>query len=147
MRVPPPIITLGLALAMYGLDYVSPTWLSFSGLVWFSGLFALGAIIFLLPAVAQFVRSNTTVNPYTPQKSSKLVDDGVYRFSRNPMYLGMALALASWASYLENILSYVFVFFFISYMTRFQILFEEEALLEKFNVEFEAYCKRGRRWL
>ena len=147
MRIPPPVITLALALVMYCIDYFGPAWLSLSGLAWLTGLFAVAALVFLLPAVGQFVRSDTTVNPYTPEKSSKLVVGGVYRFSRNPMYLGMALALTAWACYLENLLGYAFVFIFVSYMTRFQIVFEEAALLEKFELEFEAYCKRVRRWL
>ena len=57
------------------------------------------------------------------------------------------LALTAWACYLENLLGYAFVFIFVSYMTRFQIVFEEAALLEKFELEFEVYCKQVRRWL
>lgn len=146
MRIPPPVITLLFAACMGGVAYYSQESARVSGLIWFSVLFGCLALFFLLPAIVQFIRSKTTVNPYTPHKSSALVCDGVYRFSRNPMYLGMALCLAAFASYLENPFCFVFVFGFAWYMTRFQIRFEEAALAEKFESDFADYCKRVRRW-
>lgn len=147
MRIPPPVITIFFAAVMFVVDFVSPLWLRIPYLFWLSLLFAVAAVIFLLPAIVQFVGSKTTVNPYTPHKSTALVSAGVYRVSRNPMYLGMAFCLVAWASYLENVFTFLFVFGFVWYMTRFQIRFEEAALQERFGDEFEKYCDQVRRWL
>lgn len=147
MRIPPPVVTFIFATLIAGVDYYSPSWFRLPGLFWLSFLLVVVAGIFLLPAVVQFVQSKTTVNPYTPQKSTTLVCSGVYRFSRNPMYLGMALCLVALTSYLENIFGFLFVVGFCWYMTHFQIRFEEEALLANFGSEFDDYRKRVRRWL
>jgi protein-S-isoprenylcysteine O-methyltransferase Ste14 len=72
---------------------------------------------------------------------------GVYRISRNPMYLGFLLALAGWAVYLSNAGAAVLVPAFVAYMTQFQIKPEERALLAKFDSEFAQYTSRVRRWL
>lgn len=117
----------------------------------FKSLFILAlliaSILLLLPAVLNFYRRHTTVNPLKPESTSSLVVDGVYRFSRNPMYLGMALALFSWVFYLANPLNIIFFGFYIFYMTEFQIKFEEKALLNLFGQDFKHYMKKVRRWI
>lgn len=147
MRIPPPIVTLVFAAVIIAVDFYSPSWIKMAGLFWFSFAFFFLAVVLLLPAVIQFVHSKTTVNPYTPQKSTVLVSAGVYRFSRNPMYLGMALCLVALASFLENLFGYLLVWGFVGYMTHFQIRFEEDALQARFGREFQDYCGRVRRWL
>jgi len=147
MRLPPPLVTLIFAAIMFGLDNVYraeiPSQISLAVAI----LFAVLAVVFLSPALVQFYKHKTTVNPYTPYKTSTLVTTGVYRFSRNPMYVGMAMALASWAFYLANSLCFILVGLFTVYITHFQIRFEEMALIEQFQEEFEQYAKRVRRWL
>lgn len=147
MRIPPPIVTSFFAALIAGADYYSPSWIRVSGLFWLGFVIAVAAVIFLLPAVVQFVQAKTTVNPYAPQKSTTLVSSGVYGISRNPMYLGMALCLVALASFLENLVGFLIVFGFIWYMNHFQIRFEEKALLAKFGSEFEVYSERVKRWL
>jgi protein-S-isoprenylcysteine O-methyltransferase Ste14 len=105
-----------------------------------------GAMIILL-GVASFRRAKTTINPMKPELSSSLVISGIYKLSRNPMYLGFLLVLAGWAVILSNALAFVFVAAFIFYMNRFQIEPEEKALAAKFNQEFGDYKSRVRRWL
>lgn len=78
---------------------------------------------------------------------STLVTGGVYKYSRNPMYLGMALVLAAWAAIIEPAPSFASVLVFIAYRSYFQIKDEEEALAELFGEEFYAYKSRVRRWL
>jgi protein-S-isoprenylcysteine O-methyltransferase Ste14 len=82
-----------------------------------------------------------------PASSSSLVLSGIYKFSRNPMYLGFLLALFGWAVFLSNALAFVFLPAFIFYMNRFQIEPEEKALAGKFGQEFVDYKSRVRRWL
>jgi len=76
-----------------------------------------------------------------------MVTSGIYRLSRNPMYVGILLMLAAWAVYLANILSASWLPLFVGYMNRFQITPEENALLAKFGGAYASYLKTVRRWL
>ena len=147
MRLPPPLVAVSIAFMMY---LVNPYFVACCSLSWlphFAIIFIISAAFFLPPALLQFRRVKTTVNPYTPKKTSKLVTGGVYKYSRNPMYLGMALVLAAWAAILETAPSFAGVLVFIAYISYFQINDEEEALAELFGEEFDAYKSRVRRWL
>jgi protein-S-isoprenylcysteine O-methyltransferase Ste14 len=97
--------------------------------------------------VVSFRRAQTTVNPLRPETSAALVSTGLYSFTRNPMYLGMALALLAWAVYLLSVWSLPGPFLFALYITRFQIVPEERVLDRLFGAPFAAYKKRVRRWL
>jgi protein-S-isoprenylcysteine O-methyltransferase Ste14 len=101
---------------------------------------------FSLAGVASFRRARTTVNPTQPSASSTLVSTGVYRLTRNPMYLGFLLILLGWAVFLANALAVVGAPVFVLYMNRFQIAPEERALAARFGAEFSAYKARVRRW-
>ena len=97
--------------------------------------------------VISFRRAHTTLNPRTPGSASALVVRGVYRVSRNPMYLGFLLLLIGWAVFLHNLLVFVAPIVFIAYMNRFQIRPEEQALSALFGHEYRAYADNVRRWL
>lgn len=105
-----------------------------------------GAIVSGL-GIASFRQARTTVNPMKPDAASSLVVSGVYRLTRNPMYLGFLLVLIGWAIALSNALAFLFLPAFISYMNRFQIEPEEQALRSLFGPQFRAYTRRVRRWL
>ncbi len=92
-------------------------------------------------------RVRTTVSPLNPEQTEHFVSDGVYRFSRNPMYAGLGCWLVAWAGYLAHPLPWLFLAAFVAYMTRFQIMPEERVLVQKFGAEYESYCRRVRRWL
>jgi protein-S-isoprenylcysteine O-methyltransferase Ste14 len=148
LKVPPPAVTAVAAGAMYGVAYFAPGLsfgLSHSGAIALA-LVVLGAAVAFAGVVA-FRKARTTVNPMTPGASSSVVSGGVYRVSRNPMYLGFLLALAGWAVYLSNAGAAVLLLGFIAYMTQFQIKPEERALRAKFGSEFEQYVSRVRRWI
>jgi len=100
-----------------------------------------------IAGVVQFRRAKTTVNPLRPETASSLVTGGVYRVSRNPMYLGMALILFGWAVWLGNPATVLVLPLFVAYMTRFQIIPEERALTATFGEVFAEYRRRVRRWL
>jgi protein-S-isoprenylcysteine O-methyltransferase Ste14 len=104
-------------------------------------------VVVALAGVVQFRLSRTTVNPLTPGNASSIVTTGVYRLSRNPMYLGMAVALLGVAAWWSSLVGYVLVSLFCFYMSELQIKPEERALRERFGHEFLAYAKRVRRWL
>jgi len=97
--------------------------------------------------VISFRRAGTTVNPMKPESSSSLVTSGIYRLTRNPMYLGFLLVLLGWAVFLSSILAFLFLPAFIVYMNHFQIEPEERALATLFREAFAAYKARARRWL
>ena len=101
----------------------------------------------VLVGVMTFRRMKTTVNPLTPDATTTMVTSGIYRVTRNPMYLGFFLILAGWAIYLSNLLAFAFLPLFVWYMNRFQILPEERALASKFSEVFTRYKRSVRRWL
>lgn len=100
-----------------------------------------------LVSVGLFVKLKTTVSPFSPDKTEKLVTSGLYQFTRNPMYLGMSIILTGLAIWLGNFACFLMIPCFIWYITKLQIIPEEEILLKKFGEEFEGYMLRVRRWL
>lgn len=153
-RIPPPVIGLLLALTMWKVAAFGPA------LPWADAqagaglpahapalLLALTGLGFDLAGLLAFRRARTTVNPLRPERSSALVSDGVYRLTRNPMYLGMALLLTAWALHLGAWLALAGPLLFIAYITRFQILPEERVMRDRFGEAFDRYAARTRRWL
>ena len=106
----------------------------------------IGAAIDLAGLIA-FRRAKTTINPLKPQNSSSLVTGGIYRYTRNPMYLGMLAFLLAWSAYLAQPLALLGPLAFVLYINRFQIIPEERVLAGLFGEEFTAYTNRVRRWL
>jgi protein-S-isoprenylcysteine O-methyltransferase Ste14 len=130
---------LGLAWVVPALTFPIPSALAFP----------LAAVGVSLDAIAlfHFLRSRTTINPLKPDAASALVTGGIYRLTRNPMYLGLAMLLAAWAIYLGNLAALATVPLFILYMNRFQIAPEERVLEARFGAQYTAYRARVRRWL
>ena len=117
----------------------------------FKGAFSLviiciGGFVGIL-GIAAFIKLRTTVDPRNPDKASKLVIVGVYRYSRNPMYLAIVLILAGVSVYLGALSSILVVFFFVAYINRFQIVPEDQMLEKKFGENYVQYTKQVRRWL
>jgi len=83
----------------------------------------------------------------TPDKSTTLVTDGIYRISRNPMYLGLLFLLVAASLYFSSFLSILIIPAFIWYLTEFQIKPEEESLKRVFGEDYETYLKKVRRWV
>jgi len=100
-----------------------------------------------ISGVVAFQRAHTTVDPRHPQKMSALVTSGIYRATRNPMYLGMLLALVGWAFWLGQLPPFLLLPFFVVFLNRFQIAPEERALARMFGPQFSAYRARVRRWI
>lgn len=148
LKVPPVALSLLLALVMWGATFVVPSVelpfvvRAIAALV----LIVVGAGI-SLSGVVSFRRARTTVNPTKPNSTSTLVKTGIYRVTRNPMYLGFLLILLGWAAFLSNVLAPVVAFAFVPYMNRFQISPEEKTLSAMFGAEFSAYESKVRRWL
>jgi len=148
LRVPPVAMLIVFGLSMWVLSAVTPT---FTVVIpWRAALviaFALVGLTVGAMAIAAFRRARTTVNPSKPIEASAMITSGVYRVSRNPMYLGLLLVLFGWATALSNPLAFALLPAFVAYITRFQISPEERALFSKFGSEFVTYKESVRRWL
>lgn len=148
LKIPPLAVVLLIGLLMWLLSRLAPAQqvnLPSHRLI-FAGLAVVGAIICTL-GVARFRRTKTSLNPMTPEAASSLVVIGIYRFTRNPMYLGMLLVLVGWAAFLSNALSFLLLPAYVLYMNRFQIRPEERALESKFGQDYVRYRSQVRRWL
>lgn len=147
-RVPPPIVAAATAALMLGAAWLLPfLGFGFELKTAFAIALACAGVLVSLTGVAQFWRARTTVNPLQPHSASALVVAGIYRWTRNPMYLGMATVLTAWGIYLANIGALAGVALFVACMNRFQIAPEERALEARFGADFEAYRARVRRWI
>ena len=148
LRLLPPAVVFIFALAMWLTAYALPALSSpLPGNHVLAVFFALAGITSGAAGIIAFNRACTTFNPVRPHKAACIVSEGIFRFSRNPMYLGMLLLLAGWAAYLAHPLALLFLPLFIAYMNRFQIIPEERALTDKFGTPFISYLNTVRRWI
>ncbi len=147
-RIPPPIIALAMAGPMVYVANISASYAVPATTKWLLvGLWVLAGLVIELSAVLAFRRAKTTINPLRPHSTRNLVTSGVYRFTRNPMYLGLCLQLMALVVYLTAPVAVVGVVLFIVLTTWLQIVPEEQALRELFGEEYNDYCQRVRRWV
>lgn len=148
LKVPPVAVWLVFALLIWLVSQVLPllqlTFRGHQGLAVL--LFVVGGVIALM-GVLEFRRAQTTVNPLLPHQASCVVDSGIFKYTRNPMYLGMAVSLLGVAAWWSVLSGYLLIPVFCQYLSRFQIHPEERALLKLFGIPFADYMHRVRRWL
>lgn len=147
-RVPPAAVALVTALAMWVVASATPDLrVPVPARVALASVLAILGGFTALAGVLEFRRARTSLNPLNPAAASALVATGIYRFSRNPMYLGIAIVVLGWAVFLSHPLSPAGVPIFVACMNRFQIAPEEQALRALFPGTFEAYARQVRRWI
>jgi protein-S-isoprenylcysteine O-methyltransferase Ste14 len=147
LKVPPPVVGLLVAAAMWGIGTWPPVFpLAPSVRLVLAGALAVVGVGFDILGLLAFRQWRTTINPLRPAKASALVTAGVYRVTRNPMYVGLAFILTAWAVYLSALWPFLGPALFVAYINRFQIAPEERVLRSKFE-GYEAYAARVRRWL
>jgi protein-S-isoprenylcysteine O-methyltransferase Ste14 len=148
LRIPPPVWMLLAGSGMWLLDRGVPVLT-----IWPTPWNRLGwtlmaaAVVQVLAAMRLFRNAETTVNPLDPRKTSRLVTGGIYRWSRNPMYLGLALLLIGWAMDLGSLSPWLVPPLFVLVLTRVQILPEERILRERFGEGYDSYCRSVGRWI
>lgn len=149
LRIPPVVLVLLFALAMWMLAQAAPREPLLPGAARevLTMLLALSGLLVAWLGVREFRRARTTVNPLRPDEATAMVRSGVYRWSRNPMYLGMLALLGAWSIWLGNALNLVLLPLFVLAMNRLQIAPEERALEQRFPAEFAEYRRQVRRWL
>lgn len=149
LKIPPLALTCVLMIVMAVLSWQLPQFsINIPENNFVAVSLALMAALISAMGVVSFRKVKTTVNPTKPDQASSLVVNGIYRFSRNPMYLGFLLFLLAWGVYLSHSLSLLFFpSGFVVYMNWFQIPLEEQALTIKFGEDFLLYKSKVRRWL
>ena len=145
-KIPPPIVTLVFAALIYFSSKWSPN-IVFSGQNLISLFLMTVGLIVLLIAISAFIKLKTTINPLKPEAASSLVTTGIFRISRNPMYLGMLLLIISLWIKTGAVLGFILVAGFIAYLNYFQIFPEEQAMKRLFSDKYKTYCQQLRRWL
>ena len=146
IKIPPPLIVLTLIVSIYfsskKIDLINiPFQLEISFFI-----LSLGILVFINP-VLKFIKSKTTINPIQFEETNRLVTSGIFKYSRNPMYLGMLMIIISTSIFYLNIYSILTPFLFVFWINKFQIKREEIFLTEKFGKEYLSYKNKTRRWL
>ena len=147
-RIPPPLVFALVGAAMWAVARVTPAMEIAGGLrIAAAAILALFGLFIAVQGFAAFGRAKTTVNPVNIEAASALVTDGVFRYTRNPMYVGLAALLAGWAIYLAAPWAFLGPVAFALFITRFQIIPEERVLRAKFGGDYDTYLQQVRRWL
>ena len=146
MKIPPPILVLILVVSSFlSSKKIDVIHIPHQTLV--SILILLIGILILIIPVTMFIKYKTTIDPIEFKKVNKLVTSGIYKYSRNPMYLGLLLIVISSSILYLNIYSVSTPIFFYYWINRFQIQREEIFLTEKFGKEYLSYKTKTRRWI
>ena len=143
--IPPPIVTLICAQLIYLSKPFFPE-LIFNYSNQMSLFFLISGLIIILISFQIFKKEKTTINPIKIEKASSLVTSGIFKYSRNPMYFGMVLILISTATKFNFYGGILMIVIFVFYITYFQILPEEKAMLKLFGKDFINYKNKTRRW-
>jgi len=149
LLIPPPLVALAAGFLIWQTSKAAPQLLiHVPAQLGVAILVASVGLFIELTGVIQFFSRRTTVNPLKPNTSSHLITDGFYRFSRNPMYVGMMLLLLAWSVHLGAlILGPCAIALAMWYLTIFQIKPEEEALETMFGKDYQTYKSQVRRWI
>lgn len=144
-RPPPLLLTLILSISMFGVDRIFPTFRVIDPTAKL-GIVPIGlGLLLIFIAAGLFKWRKTTINPFG--EPAVVVREGVYRFSRNPMYLGMLLVLIGAGIWLGNILSLLLAPVFVWTMTRWYIVREEQLMESRFGDQYRSYRRQVRRWI
>ncbi|MGB5203998.1 methyltransferase family protein [Eudoraea sp.] len=147
LKLPPVIVFLIFGSLMYLLaEFLPFGYFDFFGRKYLIRIMLILAVVISCIAFIQFYVARTSADSKNPSKATSLVSNGIYKFSRNPMYLGLLLILLSWALWLANAFNVLLAAGFVSYMNAFQIQPEESTLAGLFGKKYRDYCIKVRRW-
>ena len=146
IKIPPPILVLILVSSNYfSSKKIDLIHLPNQDLI--SIITLLIGVLILINPILKFIKSKTTIDPIKFKKVNKLITSGIYKYSRNPMYLGFLMIVISTSIFYLNIFSITTPFLFYCWINRFQIKREEIFLAEKFGKEYMSYKTKTRRWI
>ena len=145
-KFPPPLVALTFGFLINHTKNIFPK-IEIKNENFFGSIMIISGFIIILSAIILFKKYKTTITPLNPSNSTKLITVGIYKFSRNPMYLGLLLVLLG-ISFMINIIGgFLLIPLFILYLNLFQIIPEENAMVDLFKDEFLEYKKNVRRWI
>tara|TARA_R110000868_G_scaffold2006_1_gene15786 strand:- start:685 stop:1143 length:459 start_codon:yes stop_codon:yes gene_type:complete len=147
LKIHPPIILLLSIVLVYGCSRYLPLLALppiLFGLRWY---LVVAGVLVSLAGIWEFRKAKTTINPTKPEKASHLVSGGIYRVTRNPMYLGMIFIIVAAIFKFGNYYGFIALPCFILYITQFQIKPEECIIEGIFGEEYVQYKNKVRRWL
>ena len=146
LKIPPPLLVLILVISNYfSSKKIDLILLPNQNLISF--IIILVGMLILINPILKFIKSQTTIDPIKFKKVNKLITSGIYKYSRNPMYLGLLMLVTSTSIFYLNIFSITTPFFFYYWINKFQIKREEIFLTEKFGNEYLLYKTKTRRWI
>ena len=145
-KFPPPLVALIFGFLINYTKNIFPK-IEIKNEIIFGSFMIISGLIIILSAIILFKKYQTTMSPLNPSNATKLITNGIYKFSRNPMYLGLLLVLLGISIILNLTGGFFFILLFISYMNLFQIIPEENAMVDLFKDEFLEYKINVRRWI
>ena len=145
-KFPPPLVALTFGFLINYTKDIFPK-IEIRNENFFGSFMIIIGLIIILSAIILFKKYQTTITPLNPSNATKLITDGIYKFSRNPMYLGLLLVLVGISIILNLTGGFFFILLFILYINLFQIIPEENAMVVLFKDEFLEYKENVRRWI
>ena len=131
---------------MYAIDRYFPVQKIITSPFNYSGIFVgFCGLALAASGVISFKKAGTSIKPF--ESSTILVTDGLYRYTRNPMYLGMVILLIGVASYLGNLTPYMVIPVFFLVIQECFIKHEEPFLENIFGQQYVDYKNNVRRWI
>ena len=146
LKIYPPVYFLIFALLMLLSDLWFPL-ISCEPSPYLATFFLVLGLAIDLIALNTIFRLKTTFNPFKIEQTSTLATTGLYKYSRNPMYLGSLLILIAWFFCLGSFSPIIWLIVYIWWLTKVQILREEQLLLEIFGDQYTDYQQSVSRWL
>tara|TARA_B100002051_G_scaffold253711_1_gene267870 strand:- start:205 stop:660 length:456 start_codon:yes stop_codon:yes gene_type:complete len=145
-KFPPPLVALAFGFLINYTKNIFPK-IEIKNEIIFGSFMIISGLIFIVSAIILFKKYQTTITPLNPSNATKLITVGIYKFSRNPMYLGLLLVLLGISIIINPIGGFFLIPLFILYLNLFQIIPEENAMVNLFKDEFLDYKKSVRRWI
>lgn len=148
LKIPPVVVTAIFGFLMWALSKtVLSSYFNVSIPNVITGGVGILSVLWGVAGLWEFWKHKTTVNPHRPEKTQTIVKTGIYKYSRNPMYVALLFLLLAWVLYLEYWPSAFLIPLFVVYMNRFQIEPEEQMLRQIFGSDYKRYEEEVNRWL
>ena len=145
-KIPPTILTLLFLIFNYVLNFNSLK-IDIPNRYFFTTLLLILGFYIIIRSSRLFAQAKTSIDPLRPFKSTSLITNDIYKYSRNPMYFGYLLIILASSVYLGNVISIIIIPLFIFTINFLQIIPEEEALKDLFVPRYDEYLIKVRRWI
>ena len=143
-KIPPTILTLLFLIFNYILSF-NFLKIDIPYKYFFTTLILILGFYIIIRSSRLFAQAKTTIDPLSPFKSTSLITNDIYKYSRNPMYFGYLLIILGSSLYLGNVISIIIIPLFIFTINFLQIIPEEEALKDIYGPRYDEYLSKVRR--